>query len=78
MVHFLRNDKNRTIIECEVYNDDLSSSANIEEFIKSLEEYRNYVDDIKFSKRKDVLTKLDDAQLNEIDLFVKNLGKTFE
>lgn len=52
MVHFLRNDKNRTIIECEVYNDDLSSSANIEEFIKSLEEYRNYVDDIKFSKEK--------------------------
>jgi hypothetical protein len=36
MVHFLRNDKNRTIIECEVYNDDLSSSANIEEYSKML------------------------------------------
>lgn len=36
MVHFLRNDKNRTIIECEVYNDDLSSSTNIEEYSKML------------------------------------------
>ena len=36
MVHFLRNDKNRTIIECEVYKDDLSSSANIEEYSKML------------------------------------------
>jgi hypothetical protein len=36
MVHFLRNDKNRTIIECEVYKDDLSSSTNIEEYSKML------------------------------------------
>ena len=36
MIHFLRNDKNRTIIECEVYNDDLSSSTNIEEYSKML------------------------------------------
>lgn len=36
MIHFLRNDKNRTIIECEVYKDDLSSSTNIEEYSKML------------------------------------------
>jgi len=36
MVHFLKNDKNRTIIECEVYDDDLDSSANIEEYSKML------------------------------------------
>jgi hypothetical protein len=34
MVHFLRNKENRTIIECEVYNDDLSSSVDIREYTK--------------------------------------------
>ena len=32
MVHFLRNKINHTIIECEVYKDDLSSGTNIENF----------------------------------------------
>lgn len=32
MVHFLRTQKNRTIIECEVYTDDLSSAMYIEEY----------------------------------------------
>ena len=34
MVHFLRNKENKTIIECEVYNDDLSSSVDIREYTK--------------------------------------------
>lgn len=41
MIHFLRNDKNRTIIECEVYNDDLSASTNIEEYSKMLIDLHN-------------------------------------
>lgn len=41
MIHFLRNDKNRTIIECEVYNDDLSASTNIEEYSKILIDLHN-------------------------------------
>ena len=32
MIHFLRTQNNRTIIECEVYNDDLSSSIDIYEY----------------------------------------------
>ncbi len=36
MVYFLRNEQNRTIIECSVYNDDLSSSVDILEYTKKL------------------------------------------
>ena len=32
MIHFLRDAKNRTIIECEVYGDDLSSAISIPEY----------------------------------------------
>ena len=32
MVHFLRNEKNRTIIECDVYSDDLRASTSIPEY----------------------------------------------
>ncbi len=32
MIHFLRNELNRTIIECEVYNNDLSAATNIKEY----------------------------------------------
>jgi hypothetical protein len=41
MVHFLRNKQNRTIIECEVYNNDLSSSTNIGEYSKMLIDLHN-------------------------------------
>ena len=36
MTHFLRNEQNRTIIECEVYNNDLSAATNIGEYSKML------------------------------------------
>lgn len=36
MIHFLRNEKNRTIIECSVYGDDLHTATNIEEYSKML------------------------------------------
>jgi hypothetical protein len=42
MVHFLRDNKNNTIIECEVTEDDLSSSVNLEsysEFLWNIEDY---------------------------------------
>lgn len=32
MVHFLRNTLNRTIVECEVYGNDLSAGTNIKEY----------------------------------------------
>jgi hypothetical protein len=32
VIHFLRNQRNQTIIECEVYNDDLSTGTNIENY----------------------------------------------
>ena len=41
MIHFLRNEKNRTIIECEVYNNDLSAATNIEEYSKMLIDLHN-------------------------------------
>lgn len=41
MVHFLRNKENRTIIECEVYGNDLSTSTNIEEYSKMLIDLHN-------------------------------------
>lgn len=41
MIHFLRNKQNRTIIECEVYNNDLSAATNIEEYSKMLIDLHN-------------------------------------
>ncbi len=41
MVHFLRNESNRTIIECEVYKDDLSAGTNIENYSAMLIELHN-------------------------------------
>lgn len=36
MVYFLRNEQNRTIIECTVYTDDLSASVDVLEYTKKL------------------------------------------
>ena len=36
MIHFLRTQQNRTIIECEVYNDDLHTATNISEYSRFL------------------------------------------
>lgn len=36
MVHFLRTEKNITIIECEVTKSDLSAATNIDEYSKML------------------------------------------
>lgn len=41
MVHFLRTTDNRTIIECEVYNNDLSAAVNIHEYSKMLIDLHN-------------------------------------
>jgi hypothetical protein len=41
MVHFLRNENNRTIIECEVYKDDLSAGTNIENYSTMLIDLHN-------------------------------------
>jgi hypothetical protein len=32
MIHFLRTQQNRTLIECEVYKDDLHTSTNLTEY----------------------------------------------
>ena len=53
MVHFLRDNKNNTIVECEVGSDDLHSSVNIEvysEFLLNMEDYnirQEFVSDIE-------------------------------
>lgn len=36
MIHFLRNKLNRTIVECEVHNNDLSTATNIKEYSEML------------------------------------------
>jgi len=41
MIHFLRNELNRTIIECEVYNNDLSAATNIKEYSWMLIDLQN-------------------------------------
>ena len=41
MIHFLRNQRNQTIIECEVYNDDLSTGTNIENYSMMLIDLHN-------------------------------------
>lgn len=51
MIHFLRTKENKTIIECEVYSNDLSSAIDIYEysmFLLNLEADLNemFVDDI--------------------------------
>jgi hypothetical protein len=41
MIHFLRNQRNQTIIECEVYNDDLSAGTNIGNYSMMLIDLHN-------------------------------------
>jgi hypothetical protein len=41
MIHFLRNKINHTIIECEVYKDDLSAATNIENYSMMLIDLHN-------------------------------------
>jgi hypothetical protein len=41
MIHFLRNNKNRTIIECETTKNDLSCAVDLELYSKMLLEYAN-------------------------------------
>jgi hypothetical protein len=41
MIHFLRNRRNQTIIECEVSTDDLSSATNIENYSMMLIDLHN-------------------------------------
>jgi len=41
MIHFLRNDRNKTIIECSVYNNDLSTATNIEAYSMMLIDMHN-------------------------------------
>ena len=41
MIHFLRNKENRTIVECEVYKDDLSAATNIITYSEMLLDFDN-------------------------------------
>jgi|GEM_PF-4534905 len=53
MVHFLRDNNNRTIAECEISNDDLHSSVDIEVYSEILLNIRdeavrpNFISDIQ-------------------------------
>ena len=46
MVHFLRNKDNRTIIECQVSKEDLSSAVDITEYsymLLSIDDKKNFI-----------------------------------
>lgn len=58
MVHFLREQNNRTIIECEVYDSDLSASVDLEEYSLYL------INKITKSQREDFIYDLN--YLNDI------------
>jgi hypothetical protein len=58
MVHFLREQNNRTIIECEVYDSDLSASVDLEEYSLYL------LDKVAPSKREEFINDMN--YLNEI------------
>lgn len=47
MVHFIRNNENRTIIECEVvtHKNDLSAAVNIREFVAKMKELHKWIQD---------------------------------
>jgi hypothetical protein len=60
MVHFLRNSENRTIIECEVYDNDLHSATNIENYSKML----LYLGKFKFLSQNLFITDI--SNLDEI------------
>lgn len=80
MVHFLRNKQNRTIVECEVYGNDLSTSANIEEYSKMLLDLHNKHLHYPFIKAISELDEIrgwwweqakDSGEYKTIDEFVK-------
>ncbi len=58
MVHFLRNQDNRTLIECEVYDRDLSAAVDLEEYSLYL------LNKIKKSEREDFIYDMN--YLNDI------------
>ena len=80
MIHFLRNKQNRTIIECEVYNNDLSAATNIEEYSKMLIDLHNKDLHYSFIKSISDLDEIrgwwweqaeDSGEYESIDKFVK-------
>ena len=80
MIHFLRNRLNRTIIECEVYNNDLSTATNIKEYSEILIDLQNKDMHEPFIEAIADLDEIrgwwweqarDGGQYNSIDAFVK-------
>jgi hypothetical protein len=61
VVHYLRNEKNDTVVEVSVHGDDLSSSVNISVFAKEVLELHS---DGRTEKLQDFIDGIDD--LNEI------------
>ena len=60
MVHFLRDGKNNTLIECEVYDRDLSANIDVEN-------YSNHLLAIRFSDQYSCSSFIDDFRyLSEI------------
>ena len=81
MVHFLRNNKNRTIVECEVYNSDLHSATDIEVYSNMLlsldewDEQKEFINDIAYldELRGIWWEHLETRQTNEtMEKFVEN------
>jgi hypothetical protein len=80
MIHFLRNKINHTIIECEVYKDDLSAATNIENYSMMLIDLHN--NDLRYPFINDISEldqirgwwwemAMDSGDYKSIDEFVK-------
>jgi hypothetical protein len=80
MIHFLRNKINHTIIECEVYKDDLSAGTNIENYSMMLIDLHN--NDLRYPFINDISEldqirgwwwemAMDSGDYKSIDDFVK-------
>jgi len=80
MIHFLRNKINQTIIECEVYKDDLSAATNIENYSMMLIDLHN--NDLRYPFINDISEldqirgwwwemAMDSGDYKSIDDFVK-------
>lgn len=80
MTHFLRNEKNQTIISCDVGNDDLSSAIDVEVFSHMLINRYNLNEHAKLIREFSDLHEIrgwwweqaeDSGEYESIDKFVK-------
>lgn len=87
MVHFLRNHKNRTIIECEVYNNDLHNSIDIQiysiellqskDFFKFIDTFSSLNQIRRIWWESDPHGSLDEEINKFVEEYYKNIAETY-